>query len=303
MYDIVIIGAGPAGLTAAIYGVRANKKVLVLEAKTYGGQIINTSKIDNYPGMPHTNGIEFATNLYNQAIELGAEVKFEKAISYELNEDSKKVITTNNEYKCKSIIIATGADKRKLGIEREEELIGKGVSYCATCDGMFFRNKDVAVVGGGDAALGEAEYLSNICNKVYLIHRRDEFRGSERKAEEIKEKNNIEFILNSNVTKLIGDNVLESIEVTDKDKKVTTLNVSGLFIAVGQVPETTNLVANLEKNSAGYIIAGEDTKTNVEGIFVAGDVREKTLRQLTTAVGDGSQAAVMACNYINSLRK
>ena len=300
MYDIIIIGAGPAGLTSAIYGTRANKKVLVLEAKTYGGQIITTPHIDNYPGIPHTNGIDFATNLYNQAKELGAEIKFEKAININTDNKIKKVITNKNEYECKSIIIATGVDKRKLGIDREEELLGKGISYCATCDGMFFKDKDVAVVGGGDAALEEAEYLSDICNKVYLIHRRDEFRGNESQSERLKSINNVEFILNSNVTKLIGEEKLESIEVTNKEKDKKILNVSALFIAVGQIPETSNLVAKIDKDDAGYILASEDTKTNLEGVFVAGDVRVKMLRQLTTAVSDGSQAAVMACNYINS---
>ena len=300
MYDIIVIGAGPAGLTSAIYATRANKKVLVLEAKTYGGQIISTSRIDNYPGMPHVSGVEFATSLYNQTIELGAEIKFEKAINIEDEGITKKVITSDNVYECKAIILATGADKRKLGIEKEEELVGKGVSYCATCDGMFFKNKDVAVVGGGSAALGEAEYLSNICNKVYLIHRRNEFRGEERQVDILKEKNNIEFVLNSNVTKLNGDNFLESIDVTDNLGNILNFKVSGLFIAVGQVPETSNLMLKINTNEKGYVTALEDTKTNIEGIFVAGDIREKKLRQLTTAVGDGAQAAVMAINYINS---
>ena len=295
MYDIIIIGAGPAGLTSAIYATRANKKVLVLEAKTYGGQIINTACIDNYPALPHVNGFDFATNLYNQTKELGAEIKFEKVVGLEPDGDIKKVITSDNEYECKSVIIATGADKRKLGVDREEELVGKGVSYCATCDGMFFK-----VVGGGNAALDDAEYLADICNKVYLIHRRDEFRGNEIEVEKIRGKDNVDFILNSNVTKLLGNNLLDSIEVTDKLGNTREIKVSGIFIAVGQIPETTNLVQKINIDTGGYIIAGEDTKTNIDGVFVAGDVRTKTLRQLTTAVGDGAQAAVMACNYINS---
>ena len=302
MYDIIVIGAGPAGLTASIYGTRANKKVLVLEAKTYGGQIINASKIDNYPGMPHVNGIDFATSLYNQAIELGAIVKFEKVVDLSITDTEKKVITNNNEYSAKSIIIATGADKRKLGIEREEELTGKGVSYCATCDGMFFKGKDVAVVGGGDAALKDVEYLSDICNKVYLIHRREEFRGSEKEVIELKNRNNVEFILNTVVTKLNGVDLLDSIELKDNLGNIKTININGLFIAVGQVPETSNIVNNINVNDSGYIIANEDTKTNIEGIFVAGDVRTKSLRQLATAISDGAQAAVMACNYVNNIK-
>lgn len=300
MYDIIIIGAGPAGLTAAIYGTRANKKVLVLEAKSYGGQIINASKIDNYPGISHISGIDFATNLYNQVKELGAEIIFEKAINIDYSNNNKKVITNRNEYFGKSIIIATGADKRKLGLNNEDELIGKGISYCATCDGIFFKDKDVAIVGGGDAALSDAEYLSNICSKVYLIHRREEFRGNERTVIDLKNKKNVVFILNSTITQINGFTLLESIDVKDKAGVLKNIPVSALFIAVGQVPETSNIVEKLEKNDLGYIIANEDTKTNIEGVFVAGDVRQKNLRQLTTAVSDGSQAAVMACNYIKS---
>ena len=300
MYDIIIIGAGPAGLTAAIYGTRANKKVLVLEAKSYGGQIINASKIDNYPGISHISGIDFATNLYNQVKELGAEIIFEKAINIDYSNNNKKVITNRNEYFGKSIIIATGADKRKLGLNNEDELIGKGISYCATCDGIFFKDKDVAIVGGGDAALSDAEYLSNICSKVYLIHRREEFRGNERTVIDLKNKKNVVFILNSTITQINGFTLLESIDVKDKAGVLKNIPVSALFIAVGQVPETSNIVEKLEKNDLGYIIANEDTKTNIEGVYVAGDVRQKNLRQLTTAVSDGSQAAVMACNYIKS---
>lgn len=300
MYDIIVIGAGPAGLTSAIYATRSNKKVLVLEAKTYGGQIINTSKIDNYPGMPHVSGIEFATTLYNQALELGAEIKFEKVINIEINNVIKKVVTNYNTYECRAIILAMGVDKRKLGLERENELVGKGVSYCATCDGMFFKNKEVAVIGGGDSALEEVEYLSNICSKVYLIHRREQFRGNEKQLSILKELKNVEFILNSNVTKLNGDKCLESIEVTDKLGNIKKLDVSAIFIAIGQIPETNNLLLNIDIDENGYINATEDTITNIDGVFVAGDIRRKKLRQLTTAVSDGSQAAVMACNYINN---
>ena len=300
MYDIIIIGAGPAGLTSAIYAKRANKSVLVLEAKTYGGQIVNTACIDNYPALPHISGIEFATNLYNQTKDLGVDIKFEKVVDFELTNELKTVITTSNRYECKSIIIATGADKRKLGIDREEEFTGKGVSYCATCDGMFFKGKEVAVVGGGNTALEEAKYLSSICSKVYLIHRRDEFRGNESEVNLLKDLGNIEFVLNSNVTKLLGNNFLEGIEVTNKLGNAYNISVSALFVAVGQVPETTNIVGKINTDNNGYIIADESTRTNIDGIFVAGDVRTKDLRQLTTAVSDGAQAATMACKYVNS---
>lgn len=300
MYDIIIIGAGPAGLTAAIYGTRARKKVLVLEANAYGGQIINTLDIENYPATPHINGFDFATNCYNQALELGAEIKIEKAINI-IDGDIKKVITKDNEYKCKSIIIATGCGIRKLGIDREDELIGKGISYCATCDGAFFKNKDVAVVGGGNTALEDALYLSDIVKKVYVIHRRDTFRGEDKSIEDLKEKSNVEFIYNSNVTKLIGSDYLEGIEVTDKDSNTRKLDVSALFVAIGRIPENANFSMIINVDSTGYIKALEDCKTNVDGIFVAGDARVKTLRQLVTATSDGAIAATNAIKYINRM--
>jgi len=300
MYDIIIVGAGPAGLTAAIYARRASKKVLVLEAKTYGGQIINTLEIDNYPAEPHISGFDFATKLYNQAKEIGAEVVFEKVVEINNNDNEKEIVTTKNKYTCKTIILATGSDNRKLKIDREDELLGKGLSYCATCDGAFYKNKDVAVVGGGNTALEDVLYLSNIVNKVYLIHRRDEFRADDTLIKQLNDKNNIEFILNSNVTKLYGENKLESIEVTNKDGNKTNINIDGLFIAVGRIPENQNFakLINLDKN--GYVIAGEDCKTNVDGIFVAGDNRVKTLRQLVTAASDGAVAATNAIKYINN---
>jgi thioredoxin reductase (NADPH) len=293
MYDCIVIGAGPAGLTSSIYLSRANKKVLVLEALTYGGQITKTNKIDNYPAMPHVSGIDFATNLYNQALELGAEIVFEKAI--DIDYDNKVVKTNNNSYTGKAIIIATGTKVQKLSLPKEEELTGRGISYCATCDGTFFKNKDVAVIGGGNTALSDALYLSDLCNKVYLIHRRDEFRGFESQVEELKQKPNIEIILNSNVTKIIGDNFLTGIELNNKD----IININGLFIAIGSIPETNNLIKGLDLNDKGYIKAKEDTLTNIPGLFVAGDIREKNLRQLTTAVADGANAAVKAIEYIN----
>jgi thioredoxin reductase (NADPH) len=298
MYDVIVIGAGPAGLTSAIYLCRANKKVLVLEALTYGGQIINTSRIDNYPALPHVSGFDFATNLYNQAIELGAEVKFSKVTDIKLG-DTKEVITSDNTYKCKAIILAMGAEKRKLGLEHEDEFIGKGISYCATCDGMFFKNKVVAIVGGGDTALGDAEYLADIVSKLYIIHRRDIFRGNERQVEVLKKKDNIEFIMNSNVTRLNGDKKLESIEVTNNNGTKQDIEIDGLFIAVGQVPEVNNITSKFDVDERGYIKASEDTLTNVDGIFVAGDIRTKELRQLTTAVSDGANAATKAIEYIN----
>ena len=197
MYDIIIVGAGPAGLTAAIYARRASKKVLVLEAKTYGGQIVNTLDIENYPVVEHISGFDFATKIYNQAINLGAEVVIEKVIEINNLENEKEVITNKNSYKTKTIILATGSENRKLGLDKEDELIGKGISYCATCDGAFYRKKKVAVVGGGNTALEDALYLSNIVDTVYLIHRRDQFRGEDKTVNLLKEKDNIKFIYNT----------------------------------------------------------------------------------------------------------
>ncbi len=299
MYDIIIVGAGPAGLTAAIYGRRALKSVLVLEALSYGGQIINTLDIENYPAAAHISGFDFATNLYNQVKELGAEVKFEKVTNITDMGDIKKVATAKNEYETKTIILATGADNRKLGLEKEDSLIGKGISYCATCDGNFFKEKDVAVVGGGNTALEDTLYLTDLVNKVYLIHRRDEFRGDPTIVEKLKEKNNVEFVYNSNVTKLISNDKLEAIEVTNKDGSKKEISVSGLFVAIGKVPENENFKNLISLDDSGYIIASEDCHTNIEGIFVAGDNRVKELRQLVTATSDGAMAATEAVKYIN----
>ncbi|MBQ9181790.1 MAG: FAD-dependent oxidoreductase [Bacilli bacterium] len=301
MYDIVIIGAGPAGLTAAIYARRANKKVLVLEAKTYGGQIINTLDIENYPVEAHISGFDFATKLYNQTKDLGAEIIFEKAIEIKDGEE-KEVVTEKNTYKCKTVILATGSFNRKLGIKNEDELVGKGVSYCATCDGSFYKKKNVAVVGGGNTALEDALYLSNIADTVYLIHRRDSFKGEEVTVNELKNKDNVKIIYNSNVTKLISDSKLKSIEVTDNDGNVKTIDVEGLFVAVGRIPENRNFSKVVELDEAGYAIAKEDCHTNTPGIFVAGDNRVKLVRQLVTAAGDGAVAATEAIKYINSRR-
>lgn len=299
MYDIIIIGAGPAGLTSAIYARRASKKVLILEAKTYGGQIINTLDIENYPGEEHISGFDFATKIYNQAKSLGAEIAFEKVTDIKDLGTEKEVITLKNTYKANAIIIATGSENRKLGLVNEDELTGKGVSYCATCDGNFFRKKNVAVVGGGNTALEDALYLADIAEKVYLIHRRDEFRGLESTVNLLKEKENVEFIYNSNVTKLNADEKLKSIEVTNKDGSMKTIDVDGLFVAIGRIPENQNFAKIIDLDDGGYIIANEDCHTNVDGIFVAGDNRVKEVRQLVTATSDGAVAATAAIKYVN----
>ena len=290
-YDIIIIGAGPAGLTAAIYARRANKQVLVLEANSYGGQIVNAHTVENYPGIEKISGFDLATNMYNQAKNLGTEIKFETVLKIEEN---LKVTTNKETYQAKSIIIATGAVNRKLEVENEEKYIGKGVSYCASCDGNFYKKKNVAVIGGGNTALEDALYLANIASNVYLIHRRNNFKGEKKYINELKKYPNIHLKMNYNVTKLNGKEKLESINIKDENNKEETIEVSGVFIAVGQTPNNyifKNII-NLDKH--GYIKSRDGVHTNKEKIYVAGDTRVKTLRQLTTAVSDGSIAATTA---------
>lgn len=299
MYDIIVIGAGPAGLTAAIYARRASKTVLVLEALSYGGQIINTPDIENYPAAMHISGFDFATKVYEQAQELGAEFGFEKAVGIKDNGGTKEVVTEDNTYTCKALIIATGSENRKLGIENEEALVGRGVSYCATCDGAFYRGKTVAVAGGGNTALEDALYLSDLAETVYLIHRRDAFRGDEATVSALKERKNVKFIYNSNVTKLIADKRLTAVEITDKNTgAVTTLEINGLFVAIGRIPENQNFAQLIKLDGSGYVEAGEDCLTNVPGIFAAGDNRTKSVRQLVTAAADGAVAATAAVKYV-----
>ena len=299
MTDIIIIGAGTAGLSAAIYALRAGKSVLLMEQLTYGGQIINTPEVENYPGIKSISGFDFAQGLYEQAEALGAELKYEQVTGIEDGE-VKKVKTSGGEYECKAIILATGAKNRPLGLDKETEFIGSGISYCATCDGAFFKGRVVAVNGGGNTALEDALFLSNYCKKVYLIHRRDEFRGEAKQVDKLKERENIEFVLNSTITELLGEDELKGVRVHDKvsgeDKEI---ELDGLFIAIGQMPENAAFAPLVELDKGGYIVAGEDCRTNVDGIYAAGDCRTKTVRQLTTAAADGAIAALAACAYID----
>ena len=296
MYDIIIVGAGPAGLTAALYASRANKSVLVFEGKAYGGQILNASVVENYPGVGNTSGFEIATTMYNQVKERGVEIKYETVLNVT---PELEVKTSNGTYKAKAIILATGAQNRKLNLPNEVELIGKGVSYCATCDGNFYKGKDVAVIGGGNTALEDALYLSNICNKVYLVHRRDTFRGEDKYIKEIEEKDNIEVIYNSNVQSINGNDYLESITIVDNESNTRDISISGLFIAVGQEPKNEMFANVVELDEKGYIKTIDDVHTNTEHIYVAGDCRNKDLKQLTTAVSDGSIAATVAIKEMN----
>ena len=298
--DLIIVGAGTAGLTAAIYACRAGKKVIVFEAVSYGGQIINSPDVENYPGMAHVSGFDFAMALYEQTTGLGAEIRMEKVQSVIDRGEEKTVVTGSGEYHCKAVILATGAKNRPLGLEKEQSLIGAGVSYCATCDGNFYRGKTVAVNGGGNTALEDALYLAEICETVYLIHRRDAFRGDKKEVEALKQKDNVRFVLNSTITKLIGEERIEGVTVRNKmTGEEQILSVSGLFIAIGQMPDNQAFAGLVDLDESGYICAGEDCRTRTPGIYVAGDCRTKTLRQLTTAAADGAIAAVAACADIS----
>lgn len=293
MYDIIIIGAGPAGLTSALYALRANKKVLIFEAKSYGGQIINAAKIENYPGLPNISGFDFATTLYNQVKSLGGEFKFETVVKIDNN---KKVFTENgNEYNAKAIIIATGSANRRLNIENETEFIGKGISYCATCDGNFFKGKKVAIVGGGQTAVDDAIYLSDIANQVYLIYRGERLNENLNKLDVLTKLTNVKIIFNTIVIKINGEDKLTNITCLDKNKNAEiNLEIDGLFIAVGQQPKNELFANVVDLDEKGYIVTNDGVHTKVDGIYVAGDTRVKELRQLTTAVSDGSLAATIA---------
>ncbi|MGN0658372.1 MAG: thioredoxin-disulfide reductase [Emergencia sp.] len=302
MYDIVIAGAGPAGLSAAIYGQRAGRRTLLIDAKGFGGQIVNTPEVENYPGIKKISGFEFAGSLYEQASELGAEIVFEKVTGIEKEAEKYIVVTESSRYETKTVILATGAKNRPLGLEKEEAFTGAGVSYCATCDGAFFRGRAVAVIGGGNTALEDAEVLSGIAEKVYLVHRRDTFRGEQTGVKRLQAKDNVEFVMNSVPVELLGDSVISGLRVrnveTDEER---VLPVQGIFIAIGQMPDNEDFSELVELDKGGYIIAGENCVTGAEGIFTAGDCRTKKVRQLATAAADGAVAALAASEYISRM--
>lgn len=294
LYDIIIIGGGCAGLTASIYAARAGKEVLVFESDAVGGQISTSPKVENFPSIKQISGAEFSDNLLAQATSFGAKLIAEKVAEIKDGE-TKTVITSGGEYECKRLIIATGVKHRKLGVDGEEDYEGKGVSYCAVCDGMFFRDADVAVIGGGDSAVITSLYLSNICKKVYHIHRRDEFRAESYRVNELKTKSNVELVLSSNISSFEGDDFLQAVIVENVNtKEQRKLEVDGLFISIGYSPDSEIFKDVIALDNEGYIIAGEDCKTSADGIYAAGDCRAKSLRQLTTAAADGSVAAVSA---------
>lgn len=304
MYDIIIVGGGVAGLSAAVYASRAGKKTLVIEKSLCGGQIVNSPKVENYPGIVSISGYELSAALYEQAKSFGCEIVFDEVAEVS-GEDIKKVRCLSAEYESSAVILATGAHKRRLGIENEERFIGRGVSYCATCDGSFFREKKVAVVGGGNTALDDALYLSELCSQVTLIHRRDEFRGNILTLEKLKNKDNVTVLTGYTVSALKGEDRLAEIEITPVSAdvgEIMNIDVNGIFIAVGSIPDTANFSELVALDESGYFDVGESCVTGRAGIFVAGDCRAKSVRQLATATADGVVAAIAAADYISHLK-
>lgn len=297
MYDVIIIGAGPAGITAGIYCKRANLKTIIFEKESIGGQIASSPLVENYPGIKSISGAELANNLYEQAESLDIPIEIEEVIKIEPGK-VKRVITDCGEYETKAIIIATGSKYRLIGLENEEKYIGNGISFCTSCDGAFYKGKDVCVIGGANTAVTNAIYLSNLCNKVYLIYRKDKLKCEKVLYDNLLSKNNVEILYNANVISLKGDNCLNGI-VVKQDEEIRNINVEGMFISIGMDAQTDLLKDIINLNEKNYVISN-DCKTNEEGIFVAGDCREKELRQLTTAMSDGAIAATNAIRYIDN---
>lgn len=303
MRDIIIIGAGPAGLTAGIYAARAGKSSIILESDYFGGQIATSPEVENYPSIKKISGFELANNMVEQAADLGVEMDIDRITALTAEQDGSFTLSgENGKYKAKSVIIACGAKNRQLGLPKEKAFIGSGISYCALCDGAFFKDKIVAVNGGGNTALEEAIYLTTHCAKVYIIHRRDEFRGEDKLVKQLKKKSNIEFVLDSEIIELLGEDRLTGIKVINKKTEETReIMLDGLFVAIGKAPDSKYLSDMITLDENGYIIAGEDCKTKIEGVFVAGDCRTKAVRQLTTATADGTVASVGAIAYANKV--
>ncbi len=299
IYDIAIIGAGPAGLSAAIYGQRAGLNTINFESNVHGGQIINTPEVENYPALGKVSGVEYAMNLYEQAVGFGATIEYVGVTGADLDGDVKKLYTADGrEFEAKTVIIATGVVRRKLEIPGEDKFLGAGVSYCATCDGLFFKDKTAVVVGGGNTALEDAMYLASVCEKVYLIHRRDEFRGDKHEVEKVLNNPKIQIVYDTIPLSIDGMGKVESLRVKNvKTEEESVIATSAVFVAVGLIPQNDMLEGKVEMES-GYIKAGESCTTNVPGVFVAGDTRTKTLRQLVTATSDGAIAATAAANYL-----
>lgn len=301
--DVIIIGGGPGGYTAALYSARANLKTVVIEKLSAGGQMATTSQVDNYPGFEEgVNGFELGEKMRQGAERFGVETLFAEVESVDLNAELKVIHTSEGDYFARTVILATGANPREMGLEEEQKLKGRGVAYCATCDGMFYRNKTVVVVGGGNTAVADALFLSKICNKVYLVHRRDQLRASKSYMSALKQSLNIEFIWNAKVKEILHDKkvtgiVAEDIESGDAIK----VACDGVFVAIGRIPNTDLFKGQIELDDGGYIVADETTRTNLPGVFAAGDVRTKPLRQIVTATADGAVASKFAEEYLDML--
>jgi len=308
MHDLIIIGAGPAGLTAAIYALRAKKNVLMIERMMPGGQVAITKNIENYPGFEKIDGADLAVKLFEQATKLGLQIIFADALEYDISGKIKRIKTNNGTFESKSILLCLGAYSKQLEVENEQKFVGKGISYCATCDGNFFKDKTVAVVGGGNTSIEDTLYLYDLAKKIYVIHKHSKFRCDESSLNKItvlaqKSDSKIEIILNSVVRKLDGTDKLESILVEDiLTKNTRNLDVNGLFVAIGRKPDTEPLKDILSLDEMGYIITDENMNTNIEGVYAAGDVRHKTLRQIVTACADGAIASVSVNNYLSNLK-
>ena len=300
MYDIIIIGGGPAGLTAALYACRANKKTLVIEKETFGGQITFSPKVENIPGFISLTGNEFAEKLVEQVLEQGADVESCEVLEIK-DGDIKTVVTDDSEYQCKAVIIATGAKHRMLGIKDEEKYVGEGISFCAVCDGAFYKNKTVAVVGGGNSALQEAILLSDLAKKVYVVQNLDFLTGEMKLSDQLYKLENVEVITGVTVESFLGDSELRGIVIKDSAGESRELSVDGLFIAIGLIPQNEAFKNVIELDSRGYAVIDETCESATRGIFVAGDCRTKKIRQVTTAAADGATAALAACDYIDSI--
>ncbi len=302
MYDIIIIGSGPAGLSAAIYAQRACLDTIVIEKNGIsGGQVLNTWEVDNYPGFPGVTGFELSRQFREHANKLGARVVQDEVVQVELSGNVKKVVCEEETYEARCVILASGAHHRTLEVPGEEELRGAGVSYCATCDGAFFRGRTVAVVGGGDAALEDAIFLARMCEKVYIVHRRDKLRGAKRLQERLQALENIEFVWNSETVAIEGNAQVEALRLRQtKTGEERRLDVDGVFIAVGIAPESELYAGQLELDEQGYIRAAESGQTSVPGVFAAGDVRTKALRQILTAASDGANCVASAERYLQA---
>ena len=302
MYDIIIIGSGPAGLSAAIYAQRACLDTIVIEKNGIsGGQVLNTWEVDNYPGFPGVTGFELSRQFREHANKLGARVVQDEVVQVELSGNVKKVVCEEETYEARCVILASGAHHRTLEVPGEEELRGAGVSYCATCDGVFFRGRTVAVVGGGDAALEDAIFLARMCEKVYIVHRRDKLRGAKRLQERLQALENIEFVWNSETAAIEGNGQVEALRLRQtKTGEEKRLDVDGVFIAVGIAPESELYAGQLELDEQGYIRADESGQTSVPGVFAAGDVRTKALRQILTAASDGANCVASAERYLQA---